>query len=189
MLRTTTKLLATRPGRRVSVVLTTIAVALTIAPAHAPARRTSQGADCQRSVTRGAKPRTGAHGERGGDAAVDAAAARHCVPASTRHPATQGIHKIKHIVVIMQENRSFDQYFGTFPGADGIPGLAGHPGKVPCIPDPNAHRCDKPYHDSNLTNAGGPHYQNSAIDDIDHGKMDGFVKTVEKVGDLDTDRL
>lgn len=32
-----------------------------------------------------------------------------------------GIHKIKHIIVIMQENRSFDTYFGTYPGADGIP--------------------------------------------------------------------
>ncbi len=29
--------------------------------------------------------------------------------------------KIKHIVVIMQENRSFDSYFGTYPGADGFP--------------------------------------------------------------------
>jgi len=25
---------------------------------------------------------------------------------------------IKHIVVIMQENRSFDNYFGTYPGAN-----------------------------------------------------------------------
>lgn len=31
------------------------------------------------------------------------------------------IHKIQHVVVIMQENRSFDSYFGTYPGADGIP--------------------------------------------------------------------
>ena len=29
---------------------------------------------------------------------------------------SSGIHKIKHVVVIMQENRSFDSYFGTFPG-------------------------------------------------------------------------
>ena len=36
-------------------------------------------------------------------------------------PTPQGIHKIRHVVVIMQENRSFDSYFGTFPGADGIP--------------------------------------------------------------------
>ena len=30
-----------------------------------------------------------------------------------------GIHKIRHVVVVMQENRSFDSYFGTYPGADG----------------------------------------------------------------------
>ncbi len=36
-------------------------------------------------------------------------------------PPPAGIHKIKHVIVIMQENRSFDQYFGTYPGADGIP--------------------------------------------------------------------
>lgn len=28
--------------------------------------------------------------------------------------------RIKHVFVIYQENRSFDSYFGTFPGADGI---------------------------------------------------------------------
>ena len=32
-----------------------------------------------------------------------------------------GIHKIQHVIIIMQENRSFDNYFGTYPGADGIP--------------------------------------------------------------------
>jgi phospholipase C len=31
----------------------------------------------------------------------------------------RGIHKIKHVIVVMQENRSFDEYFGTYPGADG----------------------------------------------------------------------
>jgi len=32
-----------------------------------------------------------------------------------------GIHKIEHVVILMQENRSFDSYFGTFRGVDGIP--------------------------------------------------------------------
>jgi phospholipase C len=32
-----------------------------------------------------------------------------------------GIHKIQHVVVIMQENRGFDHYFGTYPGAEGLP--------------------------------------------------------------------
>ncbi|TMD30421.1 MAG: hypothetical protein E6I95_15540, partial [Chloroflexi bacterium] len=36
-----------------------------------------------------------------------------------------GIHKIEHVVVIMQENRSLDQYFGTYPGADGLPRQGG----------------------------------------------------------------
>jgi phospholipase C len=37
-----------------------------------------------------------------------------------RGSATSGLSSIKHIVVIMQENRSFDSYFGTFPGAAGF---------------------------------------------------------------------
>jgi len=45
-----------------------------------------------------------------------------------------GIHKIQHVVVIMQENRSFDQYFGTFPGADGLPTQNGQ--FTVCVPDP-----------------------------------------------------
>ena len=45
-----------------------------------------------------------------------------------------GIGKIKHVVVIMQENRSFDTYFGTYPGADGIPMQNGQP--TVCVPDP-----------------------------------------------------
>lgn len=37
-----------------------------------------------------------------------------------------GIHKIKHVVINMQENCSFDSYFGTCPVADGIPMKGGH---------------------------------------------------------------
>ncbi len=59
--------------------------------------------------------------------------------------AAQGIHKIRHIVIIMQENRSFDNYFGTFPGADGIPMRHGKP--TVCVPDPGGP-CVRPYHDT-----------------------------------------
>lgn len=34
-------------------------------------------------------------------------------------PPQASLSSIKHIVFIIKENRSFDQYFGTFPGADG----------------------------------------------------------------------
>ena len=36
----------------------------------------------------------------------------------------QGIHKIQHVIVIMQENRSFDSYFGTYPGRGRHPDAA-----------------------------------------------------------------
>ena len=86
-----------------------------------------------------------------------------------------GIHNIQHVVVIMQENRSFDSYFGTYPGADGIPGLAGNPGHVPCAPDPANGSCLAPFHDRNDRNLGGPHGQANALGDINGGRMDGFV--------------
>jgi len=85
-----------------------------------------------------------------------------------------GIHKIQHVIVIMQENRSFDSYFGTYPGAAGIPGLAGHRGSVPCVPGPRSH-CVQPYHDASLIDGGGPHGKPAALADINNGAMNGFV--------------
>ena len=84
-----------------------------------------------------------------------------------------GIHKIRHIVIIMQENRAFDHYFGTYPGADGIPMKDGV--STVCIPAP-AGGCVRPYHDANDTNYGGPHGEFDSLADIDNGKMDGFLR-------------
>jgi len=85
-----------------------------------------------------------------------------------------GIHKIKHIIVIMQENRSFDSYFGTYPGADGIPMQNGTP--TVCIPDPHLHHCVRPFHTTDDFNHGGPHDYIAAQGDIDGGRMDGFLR-------------
>ncbi len=70
----------------------------------------------------------------------------------------------------MQENRSFDSYFGTFPGADGIPGMAGNPGPLPCVPDPDRKTCEPPFHDATDRNGGGPHGHGTALADIDGGQ-------------------
>jgi phospholipase C len=84
------------------------------------------------------------------------------------------LHHIRHVVVIMQENRSFDSYFGTFPGADGIPHGV-------CVPDPmNPGTCVRPFHDSADVNSGGPHAARDASADIDGGAMDGFVGQAER---------
>ena len=89
-----------------------------------------------------------------------------------------GIHKIQHVVVIMQENRSFDSYFGTFAGADGIPTINGQP--TVCVSDPESNQCLKPYHDTNDLNHGGPHGEKDATADVDGGKMDGFIVQAER---------
>ena len=88
-----------------------------------------------------------------------------------------GAAKIKHVVVIMQENRSFDSFFGTFPGANGIPMKDGRP--TVCSPDPDTGGCDPPVHDPNDVNGGGPHNATSAKEDVNGGKMDGFVAQAE----------
>src|SRR6266542_247303 len=87
--------------------------------------------------------------------------------------ARAGIHKIQHVIIMMQENRSFDSYFGTYPGADGIPMSHGSPST--CVPDP-AGGCTRPYHDTADFNGGGPHAVANALADVDGGAMDGFVR-------------
>jgi phospholipase C len=77
---------------------------------------------------------------------------------------------IRHLVVLMQENHSFDNYFGTYPGADGIP--AGT-----CVPrsfQDTALPCVKPAH------VGGRAVSGLGADpalfkrQYNGGRMDGF---------------
>ncbi len=95
----------------------------------------------------------------------------------------EGYQKIQHLIFIVQENRSFDHYFGTFPGADGIPRKPDGRFDV-CIPDPTLGRCVGVYHDPNLINEGGPHTENAFKKDLNGGKMNGFIQTYVSVGSL-----
>ena len=97
----------------------------------------------------------------------------------TANAKTDSTIPIRHVIIIMQENRSFDHYFGTFPGAEGIPANA-------CIPiDPRSplKGCVKPFHDTLDVNAGGPHAAHDAQEDLANGitraRMDGFIRQQE----------
>jgi phospholipase C len=93
--------------------------------------------------------------------------------------ASNDINKIEHVVVIMQENRSFDHYFGMYPGADGFHvDVNGLP--TECIPDPRNGGCVMPYHDPTDIQYGGPHGAEPNAVDINHGLMDGFIASWEK---------
>lgn len=86
---------------------------------------------------------------------------------------------IRHFVVLMQSNHSFDNYFGTYPGADGVP-------TGTCMrlsaDNPSPDGCIKPYP-----------LGSSSVDDLDHspstqraqydgGRMDGFVAAYRDKG-------
>jgi phospholipase C len=94
--------------------------------------------------------------------------ARAEVPSQTNTPNTP----IEHFLVVMQENHTFDNYFGTYPGANGFP-------EGTCMPvdpfDKANTECVEPFH-----------IGDRPIEDLDHslgtfrlqynsGKMDGFV--------------
>ena len=101
--------------------------------------------------------------------------------------AASGLSKIQHIVIIMQENRSFDHYFGTYPGAEGLPRQNGQ--FTTCVPDPKKGACVAPYHNGNDGGAGGPHSAANATGDVDGGKMDGFIAQDQKAGRGDCAKL
>ena len=95
---------------------------------------------------------------------------------------------VSHVVVIEMENRSFDHYFGTFPGVNGLPS------PLPCNKDPEKNdRCIKAFHDTSDFNYGGPHGYGAFATDLDGGKLDGFIRSAEhsdsKFPDPDPDEV
>jgi phospholipase C len=77
---------------------------------------------------------------------------------SGRRPA-----RIDHTIIILQENHTFDNYFGTYPGADGVTsGLTSTGQMVPFTPLPDMDSAP-------LCNSW-----DCALQAMDGGKMDGF---------------
>ncbi len=95
-------------------------------------------------------------------------------PSSSPSGGPTGIDKLDHLIFIVQENRSFDQYFGTYPGAKGIPRKPNGQFAV-CVPDPVLGHCVRPYHATTMSNLGGPHTETAAHADVNGGAMNGFA--------------
>src|SRR5215469_9075024 len=61
-----------------------------------------------------------------------------CVDNPSASPA-RDISAIRHAVFLIKENRTFDNYFGTFPGADGVTmGNTSNGTSVPLLPAPDS---------------------------------------------------
>jgi phospholipase C len=111
--------------------------------------------------------------------AVLAAAALAALPlASPAAAETRTATPIRHFIFLMQGGRTFDNYFATYPGADGPPPGTCQPRSASrsqegCIkPFPLGDRQPPPLGASSTTIAS----------QYDHGKMDGFVSAYQKQG-------
>jgi len=87
-----------------------------------------------------------------------------CSSSPGSSPIVKGTTPIKHVIIIMKENRSFDHMFGKFPGVNGATsGLCGNTNlALYSAPDVVAHDLG--------------HERASSLLAIDGGKMDGFCE-------------
>lgn len=83
--------------------------------------------------------------------------------------------RIDHIIFLIQENHSFDAYFGTYPGAEGLP-----PGiKLPMTP--GAPPTVAPFHRTTPLTHDMDHFYKTCLKAIDGGKMDNFIPAEQSV--------
>ncbi len=98
------------------------------------------------------------------------------VQASIQLSGEQPTSPIEHFVVLMQENHSFDNYFGTYPGADGFPdGI-----KMPVDPKDPSLGYVEPWRIGSSTITDLSHSLSTYRDQNNYGKMDGFVAALNK---------
>jgi phospholipase C len=84
---------------------------------------------------------------------------------------------IQHLVVLLQENHTFDNYFGTYPGVDGLPPNTSMPRD---LKDPNAGTV-QPWHIGNSTITDLSHTAQTFRGQYNNGKMDGFVSYLNSI--------
>ena len=119
-------------------------------------------------------------------AAVLPASLRKALAATLEAPPGGSLRDIEHIVILMQENRSFDHYFGTMPGVRGFadPAAIRLPGGVPVFRQPfpgHAQGYLAPFHlDTRTTSAqatpGTDHSWPTQHLAWNNGKMDQWVQ-------------
>jgi phospholipase C len=131
-------------------------------------------------VLAGAWPGLFSPGARGGNLGAAALQVQHIpvIPAPSSSNLEAFRSKIQHVVYIIKENRSFDNYFGTFPGAEGATsGLISTGERIPL-----GHSPDRTSRDLG-------HAWPDAHTAIDGGRMDQFDLLPDQNGNLTNDLL
>jgi phospholipase C len=97
------------------------------------------------------------------------------VPIAAAEPETKT--PLKHVIVLMQENHSFDNYFGTFAGVNGLqPGIC-----MPVVAGRDG-ACVEPFHigSNEIQQSDLDHSRATYEGQFNSGKMDGFVHALNQ---------
>lgn len=96
----------------------------------------------------------------------------------------KGFQKIQHIVFIIKENRTFDHYFGTFPGADGVTRGNSSRGEVLLAhaTDVGPHDLGHSWRDAIIAMAGG---RMNRFDLVVDGDTQGFLMPYTQYNETD----
>jgi phospholipase C len=83
---------------------------------------------------------------------------------------------VEHFIVVLQQNQTFDSYFGTYPGVDGLPPEV----CIPVDPSRDDGECVRPFHVDRrpVLHHGGSTFWRQYAD----GRMDGFVAALDDRG-------
>ena len=76
---------------------------------------------------------------------------------------------IQHIIIFFEENHTFDNFFGTYPNANGINGSIALPESA------TSNATIKPFHLNSTSTPDLDHSRKTAIEAYDNGSMNGFV--------------
>ena len=93
---------------------------------------------------------------------------------SASHPKFQTSTPIQHIIVVMQQNHTFDNYFGTYPGSEGIPPDTCLPSSFSVSENTNTS-CVSPFVIGNYPINDLSHTDAVFKAQYNDGQMDGFV--------------
>ena len=93
-------------------------------------------------------------------------------------PASQTSTPIQHVVYVMQQNHTFDNYFGTYPGANGVSADV-------CMPislsDENNSTCVAQYKVGSHPISDLSHSDSTFYFQYQNGKMNGFVDALNRL--------
>ena len=125
---------------------------------------------------------TTVHNRRWAAAALVALAVLMPAAPAAADPGERTATPIRHFVYLMQSDRTFDNYFGTYPGADGIPANACQPLSLRQPQD----GCVQPYPLHGTTPAALEPARSTITAQLDGGKLDGFVAAYTAQGRVGT---